>query len=102
MIIYEKFVNLNLDKTHKKIIIAINPGAHWLLGVVEPASATIKIYDSLADDNQHTDKIIKKLQCFMKLRMFIPFKLIKMPCNQQSDGHNCGVFSKSIYLNSIK
>merc|ERR1711990_894255 len=52
------------DKTDKKIIIAINPGAHWLLGLVEPASATIKIYDSLEVGDDYTDTLIKQLQTF--------------------------------------
>ena len=100
---YYNFVILNLDKTTNKIIVAINiANEHWLLAVIEPALASIKIFNSLIDDSEYTNQIITKLQKFMRLRMFINFNINHMECNQQLDNHNCGTFSKSFLFYNIQ
>ncbi|KAK2627953.1 hypothetical protein QTJ16_002599 [Diplocarpon rosae] len=76
------------------VLIPINKGVHWTIGVVRPVARTIEYFDSMGGAG---DRVLQSLNSWVKHMIGPKFvqeewSFPKTPCAYQSNGYDCGVF----------
>ena len=76
------------------VLIPINSGSHWTIGVVRPVAKTIEYFDSMGGNNY---KFIDLMRSWLKHQLGASYveedwKVPRTGCARQYNGYDCGVF----------
>lgn len=89
---------MNVDTFKKdKVFIPINmSSSHWMLAVLEPGRCVMNLYDSLGDTLPYVPEILLRWiadEAASRTRPMQPWRVEQVPCRQQENGNDCGVFT---------
>lgn len=73
-----------------------NNGDHWALCVLSIMEKRLYVFDSMSSENDHDgEELLEKLAKRFQAALFKPndtINVLKMPCDQQNNFDDCGVF----------
>lgn len=91
----------NVDIFKKdKVFIPINmSSSHWMLAVLEPGRCVSNLYDSLGNTRRYVPEMLLRWiadEAASRIRPMQPWRVEQVPCRQQENGDDCGVFTLKV------